>query len=435
MRQKKYKNGHDWTLLRYWGMIEEKQKENKDDEQKNSGYWKITPKGIDFVLNKIFVEEKVYIYNNTVRGFSDKKVKASLKKTKEKMIGRVWKTSKYIEADFEEDLKGLITTYSENGYRDARILEHSVAWNEDQTINVNLKIEEGNKYYFGDIKFLGNTKYTDQQLQGMLRIQKGDTYNGKLLKERSTGDGSPDSEDIATLYQDNGYLFSRVMPVETRISNDSINIEIRIYEDEPTKINKVTINGNDKTNDHVIYREIRTRPGQLYSKANVVRTVRELGQLGFFDAQEISPNFINPNPNEGTIDMEYSVKETGSSQIELQGGYGGGGFIGTLGLSFNNFSLRNLFNKEAYKPLPMGDGQTLSLRLQTSRTFSTYSFSFTEPWLGGKKQKSLSISVYSSFFGKYIFLWCDVCISGHILVYLPLLNRTSGLKLNFYQFP
>ena len=339
--------------------------------------------------------------------FSDKKVKASLKKTKEKMIGRVWKASKYIETDFEEDLKGLITTYSENGYRDARILEHSVAWNEDQTINVNLKIEEGNKYYFGDIKFLGNTKYTDQQLQGMLRIQKGDTYNGKLLKERSTGDGSPDSEDIATLYQDNGYLFSRVMPVETRISNDSINIEIRIYEDEPTKINKVTINGNDKTNDHVVYREIRTRPGYLYSKSQIIRTIREIGQLGFFDAETISPD-IKPNFTDKTVDIDYTIAEKGSSQIELQGGYGGGSFIGTVGLSFNNFSIRNILNGKAYKPLPMGDGQVLSLRLQKSKYYTTGSFSFTEPWLGGKKPQSLSLSVYYSGQYRYNYQTRDV---------------------------
>ena len=170
-------------------------------------------------------------------------------------------------------------------------------------------------------------------------------------------------------------------------------MEIRINEGKAARFNTVTVVGNDKTNDHVVYREIRTRPGQLYSKANVVRTVRELGQLGFFDAQEIVPNFNNANPNEGTIDMEYSVKETGSSQIELQGGFGGGGFIGTLGLSFNNFSIKNLFNKEAYRPVPTGDGQKLALRLQASRFNQTYSFSFTEPWLGGKKPVQFSASV------------------------------------------
>ena len=200
------------------------------------------------------------------------------------------------------------------------------------------KIEEGKKYIFGDIRFLGNTRYTDEQLQSILRIEKGDTYNGKVLKERVSGTGKPDSEDITTIYQDNGYLFSRVLPVETRINNDSIDVEIRIYEDAPTKIKKITVNGNDRTNDHVIYREIRTKPGYLYSKSDIIRTIREIGQLGFFDAETITPD-LNPNYQDKTVDIDYTVAEKGSSQIELQGGYGGGSFIGTLGLSFNNFSV------------------------------------------------------------------------------------------------
>jgi outer membrane protein insertion porin family len=338
---------------------------------------------------------------------TDKTLKASMKNTKEAMFGRIWKTSKFIEADYKEDLESIITTYSKRGYRDARILNQSMSWNDDNTINLNIDIEEGNKYYFGDIEFLGNSKYTDLQLQGMLGIQKGDTYNGILLKERVSGDGTPDSEDIATLYQDNGYLFSRVNAVETRISNDSINIEVRIYEDEPTKINKVTINGNDKTFDHVVYREIRTRPGYLYSKSQIIRTIREIGQLGFFDAESITPD-IKPNYTDKTVDIDYTIAEKGASQIELQGGYGGGSFIGTIGLSFNNFSIRNLFNKEAYKPLPMGDGQTLSLRLQKSRYYTTGSFSFVEPWLGGKKPQSLSFSIYNSSQYRYNYLTNDV---------------------------
>ncbi len=342
--------------------------------------------------------EKVKIKHITFEGnkaFSPKKIRKAMKHTKKAMIGRFWKSSKYIDADFKEDLESIVTAYSEKGYRDARVLGHSLTWNDDNTINLNIKLDEGNKYYFGDIRFLGNSKYTDEQLQRLLKIEKGDTYNGKVLKERVTGDGSPDSQDIATLYQDNGYLFSRVLPVETKIDNDSIDIEIRIYEDEPTKIRKVTVNGNDRTNDHVIYREIRTRPGYLYSKSQIIRTIREIGQLGFFDAEAISPD-INPNYRDKTVDIDYTVAEKGSSQIELQGGYGGGSFIGTLGLSFNNFSIKNIFNKEAYKPLPMGDGQKLSLRLQKSRFYTTSSFSFTEPWLGGKKPQSFSFSIYNS---------------------------------------
>ncbi|WP_372794786.1 outer membrane protein assembly factor BamA, partial [Lutibacter sp.] len=356
--------------------------------------------GVNIVNMLVHIDkgEKVKIKHINFEGneaFSDKKLKKALKNTKTKMLGRFWKKSKYIEADFNEDLENIINTYSEKGHRDARILEHSLTWNDDNTINLNLKVEEGKKYIFGNIDFLGNSKYTDEQLHRMLRIDKGDTYNGKVLKERVNGDGSPDSQDISTLYQDNGYLFSRVLPVETKINNDSIDVEIRIFEDQPTRIKKVTVNGNDKTNDHVIFREIRTKPGYLYSKSDIIRTIREIGQLGFFDAEAITPD-INPNYQDKTVDIDYTVAEKGSSQIELQGGYGGGSFIGTLGLSFNNFSVRNIFNKKAYRPLPMGDGQTLSLRLQKSRYYTTSSFSFTEPWLGGKKPQSLSFSVYNS---------------------------------------
>ncbi len=349
----------------------------------------------------VFIDkgEKIKIKDINFQGnkaFSDKKLRKVMKKTKQKMFGRFWKKSKYIEADFNEDLENIVTSYSEKGYRDARVIDHSLVFNDNNTISLDIKVEEGKRYYFGDLRFLGNTRYTDEQLQSILRIEKGDTYNGKVLKERVSGTGKPDSDDITTLYQDNGYLFSRVLPVETRINNDSIDVEIRIYEDEPTRIKKITVNGNDRTNDHVIYREIRTKPGYLYSKSDIIRTIREIGQLGFFDAEAITPDLVNVNHQDKTVDIDYTVAEKGSSQIELQGGYGGGSFIGTLGLSFNNFSAKNIFNGKAYKPLPMGDGQTLALRLQKSRYYTTSSFSFTEPWLGGKKPQSLSFSIYNS---------------------------------------
>ena len=355
---------------------------------------------INTVNMLVFIDkgEKIKIKKIDFEGneaFSDKKLRKSMKKTKQKMLGRFWKKSKYIEADYNTDLENIVTAYSEKGYRDARVLDHTLTYNDDNTISLDIKVEEGKKYIFGDIRFLGNTRYTADQLQSILRIEKGDTYNGKVLKERVSGTGKPDSDDITTLYQDNGYLFSRVLPVETRINNDSIDVEIRIYEDAPTRIKKVTVNGNDRTNDHVIYREIRTKPGYLYSKSDIIRTIREIGQLGFFDAEAITPD-LNPNYQDKTVDIDYTVAEKGSSQIELQGGYGGGSFIGTLGLSFNNFSARNIFNGKAYKPLPMGDGQTLALRLQKSRYYTTSSFSFTEPWLGGKKPQSLSFSIYNS---------------------------------------
>lgn len=325
---------------------------------------------------------------------SDGTLRSVMKNTKRKMFGRFWKTSKYILEDYKADLESILEKYSENGYRDARILSDNVTWNDDNTINLSIALEEGRQYRFGDILFVGNRNYTDEQLKSLLRIEKGDVYNGKVLKERISGDGTPTSQDIQSFYHNNGYLFSQINPVETKVQNDSITLEIRIREDEQATIKKVTVVGNDKTNDHVIYRELRVKPGDLFSRQNIIRSIREIGQLGFFDAN-VTPD-VKPNYQDKTTDVEFSVVEKGGSQIELQGGYGGGSFIGTLGLSFNNFSIKNLFNKEAYKPLPMGDGQSLSLRLQASRTYSTYSFSFTEPWLGGRKPQSLSFSVYYS---------------------------------------
>ena len=254
-------------------------------------------------------------------------------------------------------------------------------------------MKKGDKYYFGDINFVGNSVYTDRQLSQVLGIRKGSTYNGVLLKKRVADDSKPDGQDLTNLYQNNGYLFSSINPVEVSAVNDTIDFEIRIIEGKETFLDHVTVVGNDKTNDHVIFRELRTRPGQKYSKDNIVRSIRELGQLGFFDAEQITPDIQNPDPNAGTVDIQYSLVESGSSQIELQGGFGGGGFIGTLGLSFSNFSLKNIFNGEAYKPVPMGDGQTFALRLQASRTFRVYSLNFAEPWLGGKKPVRFNLSL------------------------------------------
>jgi outer membrane protein insertion porin family len=339
---------------------------------------------------KVKIKEIVFNNNDIL---SDKKLRKSMKSTKKINRLRILKRSKFIDSAYQADLGHVIDTYKENGYRDARIVTDSIIFNDDKTISLSIDVFEGEKYTFGDITFIGNNVYSDQSLSRLLRIKKGDTYNGILLQKRIADDSKPDAQDISNQYQNTGYLFSTINPVEVSADDNIIDMEIRISEGKPAYFNSVSVVGNDKTNDHVIYREIRTRPGQLYSKANVVRTVRELGQLGFFDAQEISPNFNNPNPVEGTIDMEYSVKETGSSQIELQGGYGGGGFIGTLGLSFNNFSIKDIFKKEAYRPIPMGDGQKLALRLQASRFFQTYSFSFSEPWLGGKRPVQFSSSL------------------------------------------
>ena len=350
--------------------------------------------------------ERVKIRSISFEGnevFNDKKLRKKLKKTKVKLPGRFWKKSKFIEADYKEGLTELLDYYKEKGYRDARIVSDTVVV-DGSLIDINVKLLEGQKYYFGNINFLGNSVYTDAQLSRVLGIDEGDVYNGVLLRKRIADPTKPDGEDLTNLYQNNGYLFSSVNPVEISAVNDTINFEVRIIEGKPAYFNRITVVGNDRTNDHVIYRELRTKPGALYSKDQVVRSVRELGQLGFFDPEQISPDFKNVDPNAGTVDIEYGLVEKGASQIELQGGYGGGGFIGTLGLSFNNFSMRNIWNKEAYKPVPMGDGQQLALRLQKSRFFETYSFSFAEPWLGGEQPVQFSTSISQTTQYRYNFM-------------------------------
>jgi len=341
---------------------------------------RIKIKEIDFNGNEVFKESKL---------------RSKLKNTKIKNPIRFWKRSKYINNDFNDDLNGLIEFYKENGFRDARIIKDTLLRNDKTSNSIALKldIEEGKKYYFGDIDFVGNTVYTNNSLQQILGLKKGDVYNGVLLKKRIADTSKPDGNDITNLYQNNGYLFSNINAVEVSAIKDTIDFEIRITEGKLANFNKIVVEGNTKTNDHVIYRELRTKPGELYSKDKLVRTVREVGQLGFFDAEQINPQIENVDPNSGTIDVRFDLVESGASQIELQGGYGQGGFIGTLGLSFNNFSMRNILDKTKYKPLPMGDGQTLALRLQASQFYNTYSFSFSEPWLGGQQPVQFSTSL------------------------------------------
>ncbi len=337
--------------------------------------------------------KNVRFHGNTA--LSDKKLKKVMKKTRQKGIKQLFSPSKFVEDLYEEDLDKVVELFQEKGFRDALVVKDSISWNDDNTINLDIFLTQGERYKFGSIAFLGNTVFTDQQLQSILRIEPGVTYNGKALNERVYGDGTPESQDITNTYLDNGYLFSRINAVETSADNNTIALEIRIMEDEPASIRKVTVKGNDVTNDHVLYREIRTKPGDLFSKSDIVRSIRELGQLGFIDPENIVPD-VQPNFADKTADIEYSVSEKGSSQIELQGGYGGGTFVGTLGLSFNNFSVKNIFNFKEYKPVPRGDGQNIALRLQVSRFYRTYSVSFSEPWMGGKKPKGFNFSVYNS---------------------------------------
>ncbi|OXA96228.1 outer membrane protein assembly factor BamA [Flavobacterium hercynium] len=364
---------------------------------------KVKISSIDFIGNK---------------QLTDNKLRAAMKDTKQKNFFRVLKASKFIPEKYKTDLEKVIAAYKERGYRDARIIYDSVTYSKEKnTLAIKINVEEGNKYYFGNIKFLGNTVYSDQLLHRVLGIKKGETYNGVLLEKRIADKTKPDAEDITNLYQNNGYLFSNINAVEVKTVNDTIDFEIRVTEGPIAYFNKITVVGNDKTNDHVIYRELRTKPGEKYSKEQLVRTIREIGQLGFFDPEAIDPKFKNVDAAAGTVDIEYNVVEKGSSQVELQGGYGGGGFIGTLGLSFNNFSVRNMFNKEAYKPLPMGDGQKVSLRLQGSTYFRTYSMSFSEPWFGGKKpvQFSSSISYSTQYLNNFVTRDVDKSRSFNIL--------------------
>ncbi len=360
--------------------------------------------------------QKIDFVGNTK--MSDKALRKAMKDTKQKNPIRILKASKFIKDKYKTDLEKVISAYKEKGYRDARILSDSVTFDKEKNaLSIKINVEEGNKYYFGDIKFLGNTVYTDQGLSRVLGVKKGETYNGVLLQKRIADASKPDGEDIDNLYKNNGYLFSNINAVEVRTANDTIDFEIRITEGPIAYFNKITVVGNDKTNDRVIYRELRTKPGEKYSKEELVRTIREIGQLGFFDPEAIDPKFKNVDSGAGTVDIEYNLVEKGSSQIELQGGYGGGGFIGTLGLSFNNFSARNMFNKDAYKPLPMGDGQKVSLRLQASTFFQTYSVSFSEPWFGGKKpvQFSSSISYSKQFLNNFVTQRADKTKSFNIM--------------------
>jgi outer membrane protein insertion porin family len=351
--------------------------------------------GVDMTINinkgeKVKIKEINFDGNNK---FSNWKLHRKMKKTKEKFFLRFWKRSKLIPEEYEADKQRIVDFMKAEGYRDARILSDTIRKLDENNIAIDIKVKEGDRYYFGDIEFLGNTVYSDERLKRLIGIRKGDPYNGPLLQEKIADNTKPDADDVTNLYQNSGYLFSQINPVETNVYNDTIDFEIRIQEGKVAYFDKISVEGNTRTNDNVVYRNLRTLPGRKYSKDAVVRSVRELGQVGYFDPESINPQIQNVNPQAGTLDVNYQVAEQGSSQIQLQGGYGGGGFIGTLGLSFNNFSMRNLFNKDAWKPIPMGDGQKLSLRAQASQTFRNYSFSFTEPWLGGKKPVRLSVSL------------------------------------------
>lgn len=353
---------------------------------------------VNHVILDVYVDkkDKVKVKTLTFEGneaFTDAKLNRITKKTNEKgRLVNFFRTKKFVREDYNEDLDRIIEKYNEKGYRDAYIAKDSVSRNEDNTVDVFIKIDEGNKYYFGDISWVGNSMYPGEYLSYILRINKGDVFNQTLLDKRLY----IEDDAVHNLYMNDGYLFSRITPVDARIANDTVDIEMRIYEGDQATINNIVIRGNTKTHEHVVRRELRTKPGDLFDKSALMRTVRELAQLGHFDPEKLSPVPI-PNPEKGNVDIEFDLEEKANDQVELSGGWGGGMFIGSLGLKFSNFSMRNFLNKEAWRPLPSGDGQTLSLRAQTNgKYYQSYSMTFVEPWLGGSKPNSLSVSIFRS---------------------------------------
>ena len=344
---------------------------------------------IDIVPGPRLRIDDIVFHGNTA--LTDGKLRRVMDDTHRYRKWNIFTTSKLQKEKLEADKVLIVEAYNEAGYRDMRILKDSI-YRVDDKLKIDIFIDEGRPYYFRSISFYGNSKYPTEVLESILKIRAGDRYDAKALNTRINGD--PNSNDISSLYLNNGYLFANVIPVEVKVENDSIDMEIRIREGRQETVRKVIVNGNERTNDHVVYSEIRTRPGDLFSKADIMRTVRELGQLGYFDPRQITPVPM-PDPVTGTVDLEYTVVEQSTSQLELQGGWGAYTVVGTLGLNFNNFSSRNLFNKKAWQPLPAGDGQTITIRAQTNGTYySSYNFSFTEPWWGGKKPNSVTFSAY-----------------------------------------
>lgn len=326
--------------------------------------------------------------------FKSSKLRKYLKKTKQQAFYKVFGSGKFNKEKYEEDKRTLVAKMQENGYRDAAILKDSIYQYSDKAIGIKIDLNEGSKYYFGNITWVGNAKYNTEYLEKVLGIEKGDLFSEEKLQTKLNG--SPNGDDVSSVYLNDGYLTFNIDPVQTKIYGDTVDVEMRIYEGPQYTNNKISVVGNTITNDKVVMRVLYTRPGEKFSKSDLIRGVREIGALGNFEESKTNP-IPKPNPSDGTVDIEYHVEEKPSDQVELSGGFGGGRIIGTLGLTFNNFSLRNIFNGEAYRPLPKGDGQKLSLRGQTNgKYYQSYSFSFSEPWLGGKKPISFGLSAFTS---------------------------------------
>lgn len=366
-------------------------KENKDTNSTRGDV------NLNIIINKgkrVKVQQ-IIVHNN--KALTDSQIRKSMPETKQRAWWRFWKKSMYSEHNFRQDLKSVIERYNKEGYRNARIVSDTVYKLPNGHLQIEITVNEGNKFYFGDITWSGNTKYSSEDLTKRLRIKKGDPYNSAQLQQNLTYD--PTGVDISSLYQDDGYLFFQAIPTEVRIHNDSIDIDIRLHEGKQARIGRVNIVGNERTNDHVIRRELRTYPGDLYSRDAVLRSIRELNQLQYFTIESLQAPEIVPDQQKGTVDITYNVEEKSFDRLELSGGWGGySGLLGTIGVNFTNFSMRNLFNKKAWRPLPVGDGQSFAVRAQSNgQYYHNLSASFTEPWLGGHKPNALTTSVYYTY--------------------------------------
>ena len=333
---------------------------------------------------------KIYITGN--HALTHRQINKAMKKTNDNDIINLFRTKKFVTEEYEKDKLAVIEKYNEYGYRDAYIVADSVVPNpEDPSrVDVYMTISEGDKYYIRSVKWVGNTVYPYELLDATLGVKPGDVYNLKTLNDRLTND----DDAVSKLYTDRGYLFFNVEPVEVNVENDSIDFEMRMYEGKPATINNIKIVGNTRVYEHVVRRELYTKPGQLYSQSDIMRSLRELAQMGHFDQEKLVPD-IQPNPEEGTVDITYQLETKSSDQIEFSLGWGATGLVGSLGLKFTNFAIQNLFNKKAYRIVPQGEGQTFSINARTNGIYYTSaSISFLEPWIGGKRPNSLSASIY-----------------------------------------
>jgi len=341
---------------------------------------------------KVKVKKITFEGNNNVK---DSKLASKMKKTKDMRILNFFSTKKFNEKEYPNDKRLLLQAYSERGYRDAKIVKDSIYYIEEGRMGIHFVIDEGKKYYFRDITWTGNSLYSANQLNTILKIGKGDVYDVVSMEKRLF---EAEEGNVSKLYRDNGYLFFNLSPVEVRIDGDSVDVEMRMVEGKPATFNRIVINGNNITNEKVVRRQLWTKPGYLFSQTELERSLRDLASMGHFDPEKImSPTGYNilPNYNANTVDVSYNVEEKPNSQLELAGGWGGNTFVGTLGLSFNNFSIGRVFKKSSWRPVPLGDGQQFSLRFQTNGTYYTaFSLNFNEPWLTGKKPTSLNISAY-----------------------------------------